>query len=401
LVLKNETLSVLFDLLSWTKENNYAGWNKYDALDSPVLKKLSFNNKWLRLIYSQVIMRSPINIRPIFLIKKRRNPKGIALFAESYLNLIKMTGGGERKKYIDEAKELLNWLLENHSVGFKGICWGYQYPWQDIGFYAPAGFPNRVVTFFCARALLGGYEFFREKKYLEAVKDSLKFMLEEPKILFENNEMKCLSYVPDRNIKIMVMDVSAYVGALLARVYFYTKEEKLKVESRKLINFVIDKQTKYGAWFYTHPAQDSHLTHDNYHTGAILDSILDYMEFTGDRQYEDNYYRGLDFYAQHLFLENGAPKFMWNKVYPLDIHSAASGIITFSRAGKIDRKYKKKAEKILNWTISNLYDRKKRCFYYQQLKYFTKKFTLMRWCNAWMSKAISEFLLREEGNGYN
>ena len=60
--------------LKYAEINDYKGYNKYDALDSEFLMALSFGNKYLRLLYSQAIMRFPINIRPLFFVPKTRNP---------------------------------------------------------------------------------------------------------------------------------------------------------------------------------------------------------------------------------------------------------------------------------------------------------------------------------------
>ena len=91
----------------------------------------------------------------------------------------------------------------------------------------------------------------------------------------------------------------------------------------------------------------------------------------------------MDYYADNLFLHNGAPKWMNNKKYPFDIHGAAQGIITFSKASQRFPNYLKIAERILTWTIDNLYNKKNGQFWHQKTRWFTKKFTLTRWCNAW------------------
>ena len=46
------------------------------------------------------------------------------------------TLGGERRN-ADEAGTILDWLLHNSAPGFPSPCWGYPYPWQDVGFFAP------------------------------------------------------------------------------------------------------------------------------------------------------------------------------------------------------------------------------------------------------------------------
>lgn len=395
MLIKNnlQVKKVLSDLLGYCRDNKYAGWSKHDGLDSPVMKFLAGNNRWLRLAAIQLIMRAPINIRPIFRVPKKKNPKGIALFAQAYLKLIEIEEDKQLKQfYIEEAQTLLNWLLTHPSPLSSSLCWGYQHPWQDLGFYQPAGSPNRVVTFFCAKALIRGYEVLGQKKYLDAADEAMEFMLNAPKTLFESSDMKCLSYVPDDEMKMAVMDVSSYAASVAAHIAYHTNNDQYRADARKLLNYVVDKQTDYGAWYYTHPPEDSFITHDNYHTGAILDAILDYMELTGDRQYQEVYYKGLNFYRDELFLNNGAPKFMHDKTYPFDIHGAAHGIITFSRAGKFDSAYIDTADKIVDWTLKNLYNPNKQTFYYQKCRFYTKRFTLMRWCNAWMAKALAEYL---------
>jgi hypothetical protein len=148
---------------------------------------------------------------------------------------------------------------------------------------------------------------------------------------------------------------------------------------------VVRRQTAQGAWFYTDPPGDSHIRHDNYHTGFILDALRRYMQASGDREFEPHYRQGLDFYARHHFTAQGAPRWMSDTEYPYDIHGAAQGIITFSRHR--DR-YPDLAARIVAWTLANMYDGAGR-FYYQQTRWYTKRFTLLRWCNAWMARALA------------
>jgi uncharacterized protein YyaL (SSP411 family) len=387
----NKIEDALDRTLRYAEEQDYKGYNKYDALASPILSTLSLNNKYLRLFYSQAIMRSPVNLRPLFMVPKTHNPKGMALFASAYLNRYRAK---KDEADLQKAERLLDWLLKNHSTGFSGICWGYQYPWQDVGFFAPANFPNRVVTYFVGTALLDGYEVTGNERYLHAVKDSTNFILDDPKILYEDDEMKCLSYVPDNRINWVVMDVSALCGSLLSRVYSYSQDQYLKREAKKLIHYVIDKQTDYGAWYYTHPPGAHHKTHDNYHTGYIVDSILNYAQNTGDKSYLQNYDKGVEYYRKNLFCTDGAPKWMNDKVYPLDVHGSAQGIISFINAAYLDTNYEKSAWKIANWAIDNMQNQNEGFFYFQQHRFYKKQFTLMRWCNAWMARGLSTIVRR-------
>ena len=378
---RESLLDICQRALAWAKARDFSGYNKHDALNSPLLRAASLNLKWPRILCTQAVMRAPVNIRPLLAVRKTRNPKGIALFARAYLNLFRVTGDETHRI---EAKRLLDWLLEHPSTGFRGLSWGYPYPWQDLGFYAPTHFPNRIVTYFVGRALVDGFETLGDPRYLEAAEKTVEFILEEPNVLFESAEMKCLSYVPVPDIEMAVMDVSALCGALAAMVGKHTGRDELITEARKLVAWVVDKQTDYGAWYYTHPPGDSHITHDNYHTGEILDAIADFGEASGDPQFEVAYRKGLDFYRRELFTPEHRPKWMHDTVYPYDAHGYSQGIITFTKAGELEL-----AQRIAQRATNDLWNDQQSRFAYQKRRFYIKRFTLMRWSQAWLSFALS------------
>lgn len=412
---------ILTDLLDYAQHESYYGYNKHDGLNSSLLKSLSLNNKWLRLSFIQAIMRSPINLRPLFGVQKTINAKGMSLWALAYSNLFKLTNDD---KYLIEANSCLDWLEKNNSKeGYSGYCWGYPYPWQDVGFFAPTNMPNCVVTCFVGRAFINQYKLTRNEQYLDIARSICDFLLKDLTKIYEDETMLCLSYAPVK-MDWVVMDTSALAGTLLAEVSQATGEKDLSKEAFRLINYVVDKETDYGAWFYSHPPEKSHIKHDNYHTGYIIDAILDYSLATQDFVFMDSYWEGLDYYKQNLFLENGAPKWMNDKAFPFDIHGAAQGILSFAKASRINTpelvrsanadntnnnstaepfsmseenlEHYEIAKKICDWSIENLYNNDKGFFYYQKSRLYKKKFTLMRWCNAWMARAISEFLLENK-----
>lgn len=372
--------------LAWAEEWDYEGYSKYDALDSFLLRALSLGNKYLRLIYTQVVMRSPVNLRPWLLVPKGKNPKGMALFAQAYLNLFAYRGDDRNR---DQALYCLNWLRENQASGYSGACWGYNSAWQTPGFYAPKFGPNMVVTAFVSRAFVKAYELLGNEAFLDLARSSVEFIRRDLRVVHESKEMKCYSYTPFA--RWTALNINALGAGLLARIYHHTREPSLRDEAQRMMEFVVSKQTDYGAWYYTDPPNLSPLTHDNYHTGYILDSILEYSYSTGDQSYMANYRQGLEFYDQNLFLNNEAPKFLFDRIYPIDIHGAAQGIVTFSKAAQYGESDMRKALKIAKWAIDNMQDSDGH-FYYQKGRLFTKKFSLVRWNQAWMAYALTTLL---------
>jgi hypothetical protein len=184
------------------------------------------------------------------------------------------------------------------------------------------------------------------------------------------------------------MDVSILIGAVLTRYSAVTGDSEFARDAERLVTYVVRRQTPAGAWFYTDPPQDSPVKHDNYHTGFILDALSEYMHFTDDGRFQDVYQRGLQFYAEKLFNKDGSPRWTSDKDYPHDVHGAAQGIITFSRHAS---EYPGLAQRIATWSLDNLYSGRG-YFYYQQRRHYTTRFTFMRWCNAWMARALARLL---------
>jgi hypothetical protein len=380
---------VLERVLDTARHDDFEGYSKHDALNAPWLEALAGGSRLRRLAAIQLVMRSPIHVRPLLRVRKARNPKGLSLFARAHLARHRMTGSQDDAR---TARELLDWLIANPSGGFDGLAWGYPYPWQDAGFFAPRNLPNRVVTSFVGQALLDGYETLDDDRYLEAASGAVRFLLDAPRTLFEDDEHRCVSYVPDESVDWIVMDVSALVGALAARLGALEGEEKLLEESSRLVRYVVSKQTDEGAWYYAEPPSASRITHDNYHTGFILDAILLHAQAAGSAEFDEAYDRGIDFYQRRLFEPDGAPRFMSDRRYPFDIHGCAQGIITFSLRQKHRGEGVEVAGRVLDWTLANMWDPSSGWFYYQKRRAFRTKIRELRWCQGWMSLALASYL---------
>ncbi len=375
--------AVLDAVYAWSRARGYRGHNKHDALNSPLLRALLGWGKWPRILAIQTVMRAPVNLRPLLAVPRTYNPKGLALFAQGLLRRYRAT---RREEHLAEAETLLALLLDLRARGsWHGDAWGYLYPWQDLGFFAPAGTPNAVVTSFVCEAFLDAYRWTGKDDHLAAVGRVLPFFQRDLTILKDEAEELCLSYMP-LPMTMRVMDVSILIAAVMAQYAELAGDASAVTTARRLAGYVVKRQTPEGAWFYTDPPSDSPIRHDNYHTGFILDALWRYMAASGDRRWEPDYRLGLKFYAERLFNPDGAPRWMSDRDTPHDIHGAAQGILTFARHRD---DWPGLAERIAAWALANMCDPSGR-FYYQQTRFYTKRFTLLRWCNAWMARALAE-----------
>ena len=387
---------VLERVLDTAREIDYTGFSKHDALNAPWLERLAGGSRVRRLVAIQSVMRSPVHVRPLVGVRPARNAKGMSLFARALLTRHRLTGSAADA---DEARSLLDWLVQNPAPGYTQPCWGYPYPWQDVGFFAPRNFPNRVVTSFVVQSLLDGYETLGETKYLDVAAQATTFLIDAPKTLFEDEQRRCVSYVPDESINWIVMDVSALSGAVAARVGRLTGDDALTVEGGRLVRYVVSKQTPDSAWFYAEPPDASRITHDNYHTGFILDAISQYGREAKVTEFDAAYDSGIAYYRDHLFEPDGAARFMNDRRYPVDIHGCAQGVITFSLQQRHHGAGIETARRILDWTVRNMWDPDSGWFYYQKRRGYRTAIRELRWCQGWMALALATYMETAGGEG--
>ena len=386
------TLSILQQVLAAAETKDYQGYSKFDALNSPMLNKLAFGSKWLQLLYTQMVKASPVNLRPLLGVQTSRNPKGIALFARAYFFLFEHT---RETAMLARGERLVQWLLDNPSPGQGRLCWGYNFVWQSTLFRQGRYAPNAVVTVFVGEALIHAYRLTRNKHYLAAARSIAEFIVRDLPVLHDTPDERAIAYVLEP-VKAIVLNNQILTAAFLVKVWKHTEEDHLLAIAQRQINYTVHRRTAYGAWYYTFPKGKSPIQHDNYHTGGILDGLLEYQQETNDKRYDGVYWRGLSYYQENLFEPDGAPRWMNTRSYPHDIHGAAQGIISFTKASEYAPEYLAWAHKVAHWTLANLYRPQTCDFAYRISRWGRWNYSLMRWCNAWMARALGELVNAEE-----
>ena len=99
--------------------------------------------------------------------------------------------------------------------------------------------------------------------------------------------------------------------------------------------------------------------------------------------------KGLEYYLNTFFTDEGISKYYNNSIYPIDIHAPAQLVVTLSKLS-VFQNNKQLVDKVLSWTIENMQD-SKGFFYYQKYKYTTCKIPYIRWAQSWMFYAFSYY----------
>ena len=376
-------------LKNYCEEEAFQGWDPFDGLNSKLFQKLPLlrNNRLARLAWIQLFKRSPVNLRRITGVAKDYNPKGIGLFLQGYCNLYKTD---PKEEYLERINFLADKVIELRTTSYSGSCWGYNFDWQSRAFFQPKYTPTIVATTFISYALMDAYEVTGNHKYLQTAINAKDFILKDLNRTYDEDGDFSFSYSP--RDKTQVFNASLLGSRLLSRIYSYIKEPLLAEEAKRSVAYCCKHQKPDGSWSYgTLPF---HQWIDNFHTGYNLECLQAYQHYTKDDSYHEQIEKGFGYYIHTFFTEEGIPKYYNNQVYPIDVHATSQLIITLSKLGKF-KTYQPLIDKVLAWTITNMQD-EKGFFYYQLKRGITSKIPYMRWAQAWMFLAFSEYFVNSK-----
>jgi hypothetical protein len=371
-------------LLGYCYANEWAGYDPYDALNSRLFQAVSvLDSKWPRLILTQALKRSPINIRGLAMIPKTQNPKGLALFLSALLKLSNL----ESRAFDPLISSILERLVELRSPNTPYWCWGYSFAWQTRTLVVPRGAANLVCTTFVANALLDAYDQRRERRLLEMAHSAVEYILNE---LYwtEGESVAGFSY-PLPSMRSPVHNANFLGAALLCRLHKYTGDEMFVRPALRVARYSADRQQSDGSWYYGELPTQHWI--DNFHTGYNLSGLRLVNQYLDTPEFEPHIKRGFEFYRTHFICDNGAPRYFHNSLYPIDVHCVAQSIITSIEFRHLDERGLARAYSVFDWAMAHMWD-PAGYFYYRVLRMYTVKTPYMRWSQAWMLLALASLL---------
>lgn len=374
-------------LFAYCKANDWSGYDPYDALNSGLFAAVpALNSRIPRLVVTQALKRSPINIRALLQIPKTQNPKGIALFLSALLKAPQLEAT-EAAESGDLAGSLAHTLSDLRSPGAPYWCWGYSFPWQTRTIVVPRGTPNLVCTVFVAEALLDLYEKRGDARHLDMACSAAEYILND---LYwsDGGSVAGFSY-PLPSERTQIHNANLLGAAFLCRVSALTGDAKFVAPALKAARHSAARQASDGSWAYGEA--DTQAWIDNFHTGYNLDALRQIDRCLGTREFDARIRLGFDFYKAHFLRADGAARYFHDRTYPIDIHCVAQSILTLLAFRDFGPDNVRLAHRVFQWAATNMWD-ERGFFHYRVLRFATIRTPYMRWSQAWMLLAVATLL---------
>jgi hypothetical protein len=399
---------------SWVEREGFRGWDPHDALNSRLLRRLTFHNRIAGIFWLQLFKRNPFNFRSWFGVPKGYNPKAMGLFLGSYIRKFQLARNPRDLRRIDF---LASWLLTNVTPGYHGACWGYNFDWPNRSFFAPAGTPTIVNTAFIALAFMDMHCLLSENRSqnitssaretgkkgpdqwrwtgpspLSVARSACDFVLQDLSRSRPTQSELCFSYTP-RDAR-LVHNANMMGAWLLASVFRKTGEPHLAEAALAAARFTTRRQRADGSWRYGEAPSDQWV--DNFHTGFVLEALRRTAACLQTSEFRETLLKGYHFWKGCMFLGDGTPKYYPRETYPIDVHSVAQAILTFLEFRESDREAEDWALRVARWGVENLQDHSG-YFHYQIRRSYRIRIPYMRWSQAWMQRALTK-LIHQRGS---
>jgi hypothetical protein len=309
-------------LESWGSARDWRGSDPYDGLNATRLVGPLQRRPMGRRVLTQLVKRSPLDLRPLLGIPPAHSSAGLAQVASGYA-LNGFLAADEARARLDHVLAL---LVAQRCAGFEEPCWGYHFDVQTRVFFYPRGDPNTIATAYAGFALLDAYEATGEEDRLDLAVGAGRFFLRHvPQT--EDAPGAYFGYlVGDRT---PIHNANMLVAGLLARLAGHTGDPEFRSSAEQAAVYTAERQSPDGSWPYGEP--DGLEWVDGFHTGYVLESLLACAR-NGIDGLDAALDRGLDFYRRELFLPDGTAKYMNDELYPIDAQCVAQGIQTFALA---------------------------------------------------------------------
>jgi len=367
-------------------DQDLCGWDPYDALLAPAFRLPVLRSRWLpRFAAQQVVLRSPVNLRPLLRVPPQRNAVTVALYAQglSDLTVAGLVPVAGARIEVARCVALLEQLV---SPGMHGCAWGYPFPWEGRRHRMPANHPTVVATGIVVNGLHHAWRTLGVEDARRLVVGSAAFVLDDLPRAAGDDRSWCWAYSPtDRQA---VLNATMKGTRLLAQAVDAGLDDARALPAALAsARFVAEHQDSDGGWRYA-VAGDPRTWRDHFHTAYILECYNTYRRLTADSRFDDTIARGWEHYRTVFFTEGDLPRYYDTQDGPLDATAVGQALLTLPAFGAENLGLRVAAATV------PLLSQPDGSFAYQRTGRRTTRTHFMRWSTAWMFAGLARVLAR-------
>jgi hypothetical protein len=326
--LADKVSTVLSNFTAWLDGYGETSWDHQSYYAGPIggrAKALYYRQKVLGaaavapMVFSEALFPAA---RRLFH-RRMRLPIADAHYAMGFAFLFEATGD---PAHLEKAVHFLEVLKQTRSPGFQEFCWGYPFDWVWRGGVIKAHTPLITTTPYVYEAFLQvskllngdtlapsdgarvgvrGTESSLDgaecRKVLESI---VRHATKDIKDFKFSETANTCSYTPDDEGG--VVNASAYRAFLLANAANYFDCDDLLNIALANLNFVLESQNADGSWPYAKDGVRDFV--DHFHTCFVMKALAKIHSLTGHEKTLRALSRGVDYYLDNLFAEDGLPK---------------------------------------------------------------------------------------------
>jgi hypothetical protein len=287
--------------------------------------------------------------------------------------------------------ERLDALRQRRVPVANGIAWGMDLPYVSRFVTASPTTPNLFQTMNAAAAFLAGYEATGEEAYLATAFWVVDFVERELGRLEDSPTRVAWRYYPGHDA--CVYNVNALLGAWLQRLGRLAGRDDLVSLGRRTLQFVVTGQNPDGSWSYESGPRGRWV--DGFHTGYVLESLLQAVHIEGDSACAAGLKRGIRYYAAHLITPTGLPRYTDRSILPIDVQNCAQAIQTLAQLGRLDPHFLPRACQTADLVIQKLFRWSRQgpepegYFLLARGRWFANRLPAVRWGQAPMLLALT------------
>jgi hypothetical protein len=230
-----------------------------------------------------------------------RFPIADAHYAMGFAFLYQATGDSSQ---LENAIQFLTELKMSRCHKFKEYCWGYPFNWVTRNGVIGSQTPLITTTPYAYEAFLQLFELTPHDEWKAILESIARHAAVDIKDFRTSEKASSCSYTP--------FDAGGVINAAAYRAFLLTSASKVlsnhdywRIAERN-VNFVLESQNPDGSWFYAVDGVRDFV--DHYHTCFVMKALAKIYGLTGYEPCKEALSKGIKYYLENLFDENGLPK---------------------------------------------------------------------------------------------